>query len=200
MILQQHITELSKLLEGEILQDLSSQIRYATDASVYFEKPAAVIIPKNKSDIEKLVAYASKNKLPLIPRAGGTSLAGQVVGNGIVVDISTYLTQVIEFNPNEKWIKVQPGIILDELNRFLEPHGLFFGPETSTSNRCTIGGMVGNNACGLHAVVYGTTRDHLLETTGFLSDGSKVTFKPLTPLNFMKSAISIAWKETYTVI
>ncbi len=184
MNLKEHLSEMSKLLEGEILQDLSSQIRYATDASVYFEKPEAIIIPKNPKDVKTIVRYASKHRIPLIPRAGGTSLAGQVVGNGIVVDISMYLTQIIEFNPSEKWITVQPGIILDELNRFLASHGLFFGPETSTSNRCTIGGMVGNNACGLHAVVYGTTRDHLIETTGYLSDGSKITFKPLTTVEF----------------
>ncbi|MFA6402529.1 MAG: FAD-linked oxidase C-terminal domain-containing protein [Salinivirgaceae bacterium] len=186
MNLKEHLTELSKLLEGEILQDLSSQIRYATDASVYFEKPEAIIIPKNPKDVETIVRYASKHRIPLIPRAGGTSLAGQVVGNGIVVDISKHLIQIIEFNPNEKWIKVQPGIILDELNRFLEPHELFFGPETSTANRCTIGGMVGNNACGLHAVVYGTTRDHLLEVSGYLSDGSWVNLKPLTGEEFMQ--------------
>lgn len=179
-----HITHLSKLLQGEIRTDNASKIRYATDASVYFEKPAAVIIPQNQSDIEKLVAYAAENKLPLIPRAAGTSLAGQVVGNGLVVDISKHLTSIIELNTEEKWVKIQPGVILDELNRYLEPYQLFFGPETSTANRCMIGGMVGNNACGLHAVVYGTTRDHIIETTGYLSDGSKVTFGPLSGEEF----------------
>ncbi|PKP12164.1 MAG: FAD-binding oxidoreductase [Bacteroidetes bacterium HGW-Bacteroidetes-4] len=181
---KKHLSTLSGLLEGELLTDEASKIRYASDASVYFEKPAAVVVPKNEHDIEKLVNYAAKHKIPLIPRAAGTSLAGQVVGNGVVVDISKYLTQIIDFNPNEKTITVEPGVILDELNRFLEPHALFFGPETSTANRCNIGGMAGNNACGLHAVVYGTTRDHIMETSGFLSDGSKVTFKPITKTEF----------------
>jgi FAD/FMN-containing dehydrogenase/Fe-S oxidoreductase len=184
MILQQHSAELSKLIEGEILWDEASRIRYATDASVYFEKPEAIIIPKNPKDVETIVGYAAKHRMPLIPRAAGTSLAGQVVGNGWVVDISKHLNQILELNVNERWVKVQPGVILDELNRFLQPHGLFFGPETSTANRCTLGGMVGNNACGLHAVVYGTTRDHLLEVTGFLSDGSEVTFKPVSETEF----------------
>jgi FAD/FMN-containing dehydrogenase/Fe-S oxidoreductase len=181
-----HITYLAKFLDGEIRTDEASKIRYATDASVYFEKPAAVIIPKSEADIEKLITYAALHKLPLIPRAAGTSLAGQVVGNGLVVDISKHLTTIIDFNAEEKWITVQPGVILDELNRFLEPHQLFFGPEASTANRCMIGGMVGNNACGLHAVIYGTTRDHILETTGYLSDGSKVTFGSLSRQEFME--------------
>ncbi len=189
MELKTHINALSKLLNGEVLKDHASRISYATDASVYFEKPAAVITPKNEDDIAKIISYAAKHKIPLIPRAAGTSLAGQVVGNGIVIDISKHLTAIIDFNPDEKWITVQPGIILDELNRFLEPYGLFFGPETSTANRCNIGGMVGNNACGLHAVIYGTTRDHILETTGFLSDGSKVTFEPLSNETFYKKCL-----------
>jgi len=183
---KQHITALQNIIEGDIFNDKASKIRYATDASVYYEQPLAVIVPKNTNDIEQIVNYAAKHKLPLIPRAAGTSLAGQVVGGGIVVDISKNLNQIIELNTNEKWVKVEPGVILDELNRFLFAENLFFGPETSTANRCMIGGMVGNNACGLHAVVYGTTRDHILEATGYLSDGSKVTFKPLLKHEFEK--------------
>ena len=119
-------------------------------------------------------------KIGLIPRATGTSLAGQTVGNGIMVDISRYLNKILEVNVEEKWVRVEPGVVLDELNMQLKSSGLFFGPETSTSNRCTIGGMVGNNACGAHSLVYGSTRDHLIEVKGFLSDGTFVHFKPLT--------------------
>lgn len=180
----QHIEALKSILEGDILIDKASKIRYATDASVYYELPQAIIIPKHIKDIEYIVCYAAKHKLPLIPRAAGTSLAGQVVGNAIVVDISKYINNIIEINRDENWVRVEPGVILDELNSFLAAHGLFFGPEASTSNRCMLGGMVGNNACGLHAVVYGTTRDHILEATGFLSDGSQVTFKPLLKSDF----------------
>ncbi len=183
-ILQQHIKDINTLIQGELYSDEASKIMYATDASVYYEKPAAIVVPKNELDIKTLIDFAHKNKIPLIPRAAGTSLAGQVVGDGIVVDISKNLTEIGELDVNKEWIIVQPGIILDELNKYLAPHKLFFGPETSTANRCTIGGMVGNNACGLHAVIYGTTRDHLLEVTGYLSDGSLVTFKPLSKSEF----------------
>lgn len=184
MNISQHISHLKKMLDGEILTDKATKIRYATDASVYYEEPRAVIIPQNNDDIKQIVNYAAEHKLPLIPRTAGTSLAGQVVGDGIVVDISKHFGNIIEVNTYEKWVRVEPGVILDELNRKLDSDKLFFGPETSTANRCMIGGMVGNNACGLHAVVYGTTRDHLLEVSGYLSDGSEVTFKPLLKNEF----------------
>ena len=183
------LIKLKNLIKGHILTDINSLIAYSTDASIYFEQPAAVLIPQDNEDIAQIVKFAGENAIPLIPRAGGTSLAGQVVGNGVVVDVSKNLTQIIELNTDEKWVRVQPGVILDELNRYLAPHKLFFGPETSTANRCTLGGMVGNNACGLHAVVYGTTRDHLLEVTGYLSDGSLVTFKDLTNEQFTEKCL-----------
>jgi len=185
-IAEQHITKLKSMLQGEVLDDKSSRISYATDASVYYEEPTAVVIPRNLTDVEKLIKYAHENAIPLIPRAAGTSLAGQVVGNGIVVDISKHINQIIKLNAEEKWVKVEPGVILEELNNYLVKYNLFFGPEASTANRCTIGGMVGNNACGLRAVVYGTTRDHILEVSGYLSDGSLVTFGPLLKEAFLK--------------
>ena len=180
------ISYLGKIIDGQILTDKVSKVMYATDASVYYEEPMAVVIPKNINDINRIVKFASENKLSLIPRGAGTSLAGQVVGNGIVVDISKYINNIIEINITEKWVTVEPGVILSELNNELSKSNLFFGPEASTANRCTIGGMVGNNACGLHAVKYGTTRNHTLEVTGFLSDGSEVTFKPLLKEDFDK--------------
>lgn len=183
---KQQVDELRKNIEGEVFSDDLHRTIYANDASVYSEMPSAVIIPKNKTDLEKIIAFANKYTLALIPRATGTSLAGQVVGNGLVVDVSKYFTKIIELNTKEKWVNVECGVILDELNRFLAPHALFFGPEASTANRCTIGGMVGNNACGLHAVVYGTTRDHLLEVSGFLSNGDAITFKDLSKKEFLE--------------
>jgi len=177
---------LKTLFDEEFRSDSSTRIMYATDASVYYEQPLGVVWPRTNTEIQKLIGFANQHQIPLIPRAAGTSLAGQVVGDGLVVDISKHLTQIVELNTSEKWVRVEPGVILDELNRFLAPNQLFFGPETSTGNRCTLGGMAGNNACGLHAVVYGTTRDHLLEITGFLSDGSKVTFGPLATEEFNK--------------
>lgn len=170
--------------EGEIYTDISSRLQYATDASVYREIPVAVTLPKSKDDIKTLINYSKKNKLSLIPRTAGTSLAGQVVGNGIIVDISKYWGKIIELNVNEKWVRVEPGVILDELNQYLKSYGLFFGPETSTSNRCMIGGMIGNNSCGSHSIIYGSTRDHTLSVNMILDDGNEYQFGPLTKHEF----------------
>ncbi|NWJ50474.1 MAG: FAD-binding protein [Bacteroidetes bacterium] len=176
----QAIQKLKQQLEGELFTDKASLVLYATDASAYRELPIAIVRPKNIQDIKVLIAFAQEYKVPLIPRAAGTSLAGQVVGTGIVVDISRYMTNILEINKEERWVRVQPGVILDELNKILEPMGLFFGPETSTSNRCMIGGMVGNNSCGSHSLVYGSTRDHVLAVQAILSDGSEVEFSALS--------------------
>ncbi len=177
--LQQKLEALQSTFEGELLWDESTRLIYATDASAYREKPLAVAFPKNKSDIRTLIDFARPNGTSLIPRTAGTSLAGQVVGSGIVVDVSRHLTRILEVNEKEQWVRVEPGVILDELNLLLKPLGLFFGPETSTANRCMMGGMLGNNACGAHSLVYGSTRDHTLEVTALLSDGSEAVFKAL---------------------
>ena len=178
--MKEKLLELAKQLKGEFYTDKLMQALYATDASVYRELPLAVAIPKNTDDIKALIHFASKNTLSLIPRAAGTSLAGQCVGNGIVVDVSKYLTKIIELNIEEKWVRVEPGVVRDQLNDFLKLHGLFFGPNTSTANRCMIGGMVGNNSCGTTSIVYGSTRDHTLELKTILSDGSEALFISLS--------------------
>jgi len=177
-----HFDQLATALEGllffnETAIHQAQLLAYSTDASVYQEKPLAVAIPSSSSDIQHLIRFANQHHLTLIPRAAGTSLAGQVVGNGIVVDISKYFTKIIEVNAAEKWVRVQPGVIRDDLNHFLKPSGLMFGPETSTASRAMIGGMLGNNSCGLHSIVWGSVRDHILEVTALLSDGSEVEFK-----------------------
>ncbi len=171
---------LANSLEGDFFTDNTMRILYATDASAYREMPLAVAIPKTAADIKKIISFAQSNKTSLIPRTAGTSLAGQVVGNGIIVDVSKNFTNIIELNVAEKWVRVQPGVIRDELNMFLHPHGLFFGPETSTANRAMMGGMVGNNSCGSNSVVYRSTREHLLEVKAILSDGSDVEFKTIS--------------------
>jgi len=155
----------------------SQLLAYSTDASVYQEKPLAVALPKDSEDIKTLVEFATKNKITLVPRAAGTSLAGQVVSNGIIVDISKYFDQILEVNVDEKWVKLQPGVIRDDLNHYLRPYGLFFGPETSTASRAMVGGMVGNNSCGLHSIVWGDVRRHIMELKLVLFDGSEVLFK-----------------------
>lgn len=178
--MKEHLKQLAEQLEGDLFFDTTMRTLYATDASAYREMPLAVAIPKSKADILQLISFARKHQTSVIPRTAGTSLAGQVVGNGIIVDVSKHFTQILELNTAEKWVRVQPGVIRDELNMFLKPHGLFFGPETSTANRAMIGGMVGNNSCGSNSVVYRSTREHLLEAKAFLSDGSEVVFHELS--------------------
>lgn len=184
MIAINSFEKLKSSLSGDLFTDPIHRVIYSTDASAYRQEPLAVAYPKNDDDIIKIVQFARNHKVSIVPRTAGTSLAGQVVGEGIIVDVSKYLTNIIELNLEEKWIRLQPGIVLDELNKYLEPHNLFFGPETSTSNRCMIGGMVGNNACGSHSILYGSTRDHLLGVKAILSDGSEVEFGALSNSDF----------------
>ncbi len=173
------LKKLEKDLEGSLYYDKKMRTLYATDASVYRELPQAVAFPKSVKDLQTLIQFATQKETSLIPRTAGTSLAGQCVGHGIVVDVSKHFTKILEFNAQEKWVRVQPGVVRDELNKYLAPHGLMFGPNTSTSNRCMIGGMVGNNSCGTTSVKYGNTRDHVLELKTLLSDGSEATFNAI---------------------
>lgn len=182
--LQERLNTLNAALEGDVMSDYSARLMYATDASAYRELPLAVCRPKNEKDIIRAVEFAHENKLTLIPRAAGTSLAGQVVGRGLILDISRYMTKILEVNPEEQWIRVQPGVILDEMNKEIRDTGYFFSPETSTSNRCMIGGMIGNNSSGLHSLVYGTTREHLISLRMVLSDASVVEFKEIDKKEF----------------
>jgi FAD/FMN-containing dehydrogenase/Fe-S oxidoreductase len=177
---------LGRNLEGDLKHDKITTTIYSTDASVYKEEPAAVAWPKTVSDIRKILQFAVQEKSCVTLRAGGTSLAGQVVGSGIIIDISRFMNRILEINKDEMWVRVEPGVVLDELNLKLKEYGLFFGPETSTSNRCNIGGMVGNNACGSHSVVYGSTRDHTIEIKTLLSDGTEALFGPLDRKEFLE--------------
>ncbi len=178
------LAELKLKFRGDIYTDDSTRLMYATDASAYREIPLAVVRPLDVQDIRAVIQFAGQLSIPLIPRTAGTSLAGQVVGNGIIVDVSKHFSRILEFNIQEHWVRVEPGVVLDELNTFLEPAGLFFGPETSTSNRCMIGGMVGNNSCGSHSLVYGSTRDHTLEIKALLVNGQEVLFAPVSIAEF----------------
>lgn len=181
-------------IKGEVFTDLEHKVIYSTDASAYRETPIGVAYPQDDEDIIALVKFAEDNNVNLIPRTAGTSLAGQVVGYGLIVDMSRHMNNILEINADERWVKVQPGIVLDELNITLRPYGLFFSPETSTANRCCIGGMTGNNSCGTHSLVYGSVRDHLLEAKVILSDGSIAQFAPLT-LEEVKEKIKIRTLE-----
>ena len=184
--LKKVLKKLADNLSGDLFISASDRLMYATDASEYRKIPVAVARPKNLDDIKKLILFASENRTSLIPRGAGTSLAGQVVGPGIIVDIGKYMNRIIEINTEEKWVRVEPGVVLDELNLELAKHGLFFGPETSTSNRCMMGGMAGNNACGSRSLIYGSTRDHILSMKVLLSDGSETEFGSLSVDDFNK--------------
>ncbi|CAM1346462.1 FAD-binding and (Fe-S)-binding domain-containing protein [Tenacibaculum crassostreae] len=189
MIQKTQLQSLEKSLSGEVFFDDLHKNIYATDASVYRKIPLAVAYPKNKKDIQLLIEFATKHQTTLIPRTAGTSLAGQCVGDGIVVDVSKHFTNVLAFDEQAKTITVEPGIIRDDLNRFLKPFGLFFGPNTSTSNRCMIGGMVGNNSSGSTSIRYGVTRDKVVSIEGVLSDGSEATFEEVSSQEFRTKSL-----------
>ncbi|MCX6879453.1 MAG: FAD-binding protein [Verrucomicrobia bacterium] len=172
--------QLASRISGELHTGTTLRRLYATDASEYQEMPAGVVLPKDDADIREIIRFAKRNQLGLIPRTAGTSLAGQCVGNGLVVDVSKHFTRILSLDAARRRVRVQPGVVRNELNHFLAPHGLLFGPETSTASRAMIGGMVGNNSCGSNSVVYGSVREHLVSVKGFLSDGSEATFGPLT--------------------
>ncbi len=185
-----------------ILTDALHRIAYATDASIYRQMPQGVAYPKTVGDIKILLSKARVRKTHLIPRAAGTSIAGQVVGDGIVVDISRYMNRILEINAKERWVRVEPGVVRDELNLALKPYNLFFSPETSTSNRCCIGGMVGNNSCGTHSLVYGSTRHHVIGLKGVLSDGTEfecttkqMTFSPDSRVGRQVEKLLVNWQK-----
>ena len=178
--MQEELKELDLHLEGNIKWDQLHKILFSTDASVYKRLPLAIAFPKTISDIQKIVGFANTNKLGLIPRAAGTSLAGQCVGDGIIVDISKHFTKILDLDVEKKTVKVQPGVNRDTLNLFLKEKGLFFGPNTSTSQFCLLGGMVGNNSSGTTSIQYGVTRDKVEELEVILSDGSVCNFRELS--------------------
>ncbi|MFN4763974.1 FAD-binding and (Fe-S)-binding domain-containing protein [Gillisia sp. Q332] len=182
--MKERLLKLGQNIEGELLVDSLHKSIYATDASVYREIPLAVCYPRSVADLQLLIDFAREHKTGLIPRTAGTSLAGQCVGSGIVVDVSKYFNRILKIDPVKKTAVVQPGVIRDDLNRELEKFGLFFGPNTSTSNRCMIGGMVGNNSSGTTSIKYGTTRDKILKLKTLLSDGSQVEFSSVSAEEF----------------
>ena len=193
--------DLQTKMSGELHYDALMKTLYATDASVYRMLPLAVALPKTKEDIKLLIQFANANNTSLIPRAAGTSLAGQCVGKGIVIDVSKYLNRILNINESQQTVTIQPGVVRDELNNYLKPFGLFFGPNTSTSNRCMIGGMVGNNSSGTTSIKYGVTRDKVLELKTILSDGSEASFSNITANEFeLKTKLQNLEGDIYRVI
>ena len=169
--------ELKKRVEGDIHFDKFSRLLYSTDASIYQIEPIGVVVPRHKGDVQAVIEIANRLGVSVLPRGGGTSLAGQTVGHSIVLDFSKYMQNVLEVNKEELWCRVEPGLVQDELNAHVRGIGLQFGPDTSTSNRATIGGMIGNNSAGAHSLTYGKTLDHVLELTVLLADDSEVVLR-----------------------
>ena len=172
--------ELTRRVDGEVRFDPYSRLLYSTDASIYQMEPIGVVIPRTTDDVQAVVEFAAGEGLPVLPRAGGTSLAGQTVNHAIVLDFSKYLNNVLEVNAEEGWARVQPGIILEQLTKQVANHGLQYAPDPTTANRACVGGGIGNNTCGAHSVIYGKTLDHIKELDVVLSDGSRAHFAPLT--------------------
>jgi anaerobic glycerol-3-phosphate dehydrogenase C subunit len=172
-------SDLRRRIFGDVRFDAYSRAMYSTDASIYQIQPIGVVIPRDLDDVVGVISSCSDAGVAVLPRGGGTSLAGQTVNYAVVLDFSKYMNRIREVNPNERWVRAEPGITLDELNNQLRVHGLHFPPDPSTSNRATVGGAIGNNSCGSHSVVYGKTVDHVKELEVVLSDGSSTRFKPL---------------------
>ena len=170
---------LKSRVSGEVKFDQFTRVLYSTDASIYQMEPVGVVIPRNVEDVLAVIQVANETGVPVLPRAGGTSLAGQTVNHAIVTDFSKYLNQIIEVNKEEQWARVQPGIVLDDLNRQLISYGLMYAPDPTTSSRACVGGGVGNNTCGAHSVIYGKTLDHIKELDVILSDGTQTHFQTL---------------------
>lgn len=172
--------ELRRKIKGEVYFDDVTRYLYSTDASLYEIQPVGVVVARDKDDVVQAIRTAAKYGVSVLPRGGGTSLAGQAVGNSLVVDCSKFMNRILEINAGERWVRVEPGIVRDELNQQIKHTGLHFAPETATSNRANIGGMIGNNSSGTRSIVYGKTVDHVLELRAILSNDDEVVFRELT--------------------
>ena len=173
------LADLGPRVSGELRSDMYSRMLYSTDASIYQVMPHAVLIPRNADDVQAAVTLAHERRIPIVPRTAGSSLAGQAIGEALIIDFSRHLDAILELNKEESWVRVQPGIVLDELNLYLQPHGLQFGPDPASSNRAAMGGIVANNSTGSHSILYGMTADHVLELETFLSDGTAAHLGPV---------------------
>jgi len=179
---EQHLAQrLQQAIEGEVLFDAFSRGRYSTDASIYQVEPIGVVTPRSEDDIAAIVAICREEGVPLLARGAGTSQCGQTVGLALVMDVSRHLNQVLTFEPDQRNVTVQPGIVLDELNTFLKPHGLFFPIDVSTASRATLGGMTGNNSCGARSTRYGLMRANVLAIDATLANGDQERFGALPP-------------------
>ena len=187
--------KLRSKLSGEVLDDDFTRGIYATDASIYQIKPKVVVFPKSEDDVRQAIAVARQEKMTILPRGAGTSLAGQTVGESLVLDFSKHMNQVLEVNREERWVRVQPGIARDDLNAYLQPYGLHFAPDPATSSRANVGGMVGNNSSGTKSILYGKTVDHVLETKVILADGTVMNLCSLKPEEYQEQCMLMVGKQ-----
>ncbi len=174
------LRDLRNTIEGEVLFDELSRTIYSSGASLYSVRPLGIVTPKNKTDVVNVITFASQHRIPITPRGAGTSRAGNEVGEGLLLDFSKYMNRILGFDRKEKWVKIQPGIILESLNEFLKPHQLFFPIDPSTKEYCTLGGMIANNSSGPHAVKYGATRDYVMSLEVVLSSGEVIITDPVS--------------------
>jgi FAD/FMN-containing dehydrogenase/Fe-S oxidoreductase len=168
--------DLRRAIAGDVRFDPASRLLYSTDASMYQVEPVGVVIPRHADDVQAALELARRHEVAVLPRGGGTSLTGQTVNRALVIDFSPFMNRVLEVNAEELWARVEPGVVQDQLNHEVRPLGLLFGPDTSTSNRATLGGMIGNNSGGAHSIAYGLTVEHVIELTALLADGTRVVF------------------------
>ncbi|MGC8856391.1 MAG: FAD-binding oxidoreductase, partial [Anaerolineae bacterium] len=170
------IAELRKHFHGDIRFDPAARILYSTDASIYQIEPLGVLLPRTQEDLHAAVELAARFRLPLLPRGAGSSLAGQAIGQAVILDVSRWLNRLIEINPEARTATVEPGLVLAKLNREAAKFGLQFGPDPASAERATLGGVIGNNATGAHSILYGMTADHLISADTILADGSLATW------------------------
>src|SRR5262249_23335372 len=176
--------DLRRAVEGDVRFDTYSRLLYSTDASMYQVEPIGVVIPRHAGDVQAAIEVANRHSAPLLPRGGGTSLTGQTVNRAVVLDFTPHMAGVLEVNEDELWARVEPGLVQDELNHHVRGQGLLFGPDTSTSNRATIRGMLGNNSGGSHSTAYGLRIEQVIELPAILSDGSRAVFGEVSPAAF----------------
>src|SRR4051812_28565271 len=169
---------LRRNIQGEVRFDPISRRIYSTDASIYQIEPLGVVVPRTPEDLVAVIQIAGEMRIPITARGGGTSLSGQSIGPGIVVDCSKYLNRILSIDREARTVRIQPGVVLDQLNRALAEHDLFFGPEVATATRANLGGMIGNNSAGSRSIVYGKTIDHVKRLNVLLSDGKPASFGP----------------------
>ena len=180
-------------IAGEVHADEYYRSLYSTDASIYQIRPLAVVVPRSAADVQATIAWAAEHRWPIVPRGGGTSLSGQSIGAGIVIDFSKYMNRILEIDPQRQTARVEPGVILDQLNTAAAAHGLQFAPDVATSSRANLGGMIGNNSAGSRSIWHGKTVDHVIELTAVLADGTTAVLGPESAEQWAAAAAAVRW-------